>query len=357
MVVPDDSGADGSAGSAKRERKGLHAGIKELDFELPIADGHGLADELIESLLGNCADALVVDVDPMSRTRQLPIHEYAEPHRGAWLCRSHDKMQIAGVKPVGDASTGLVQHGSLSLDRPLPRQRPIIQAQPRGERVDAWLVEGSASRRCEVLGALVAHVVFARPQVAPIGCRFNAATIHYAWLAADLAGSGLCQQFVDDHFRLFVRALAEVMMPDTALRIEEIERRPILVAERAPYDVVVVDGDRVVDPQLFNGPAHVHEVFFKRELRGVDADDHQPLIFVFLGPCANVGKRAQPVDAGVGPEVDQYDFAAQGRCRQRWRIEPFVCTLKRGQLRSSGASAIEESMEERNSNTRGCRRL
>src|SRR5215468_10277239 len=83
------------------------------------------------------------------------------------------------------------------------------------------------------------------------------------------------------------------MMPDTTLRIDEIERRPILVAERAPYDVVVVDGDRVVDTQVFNGPAHVHAAFFKRELRGVDADDHQSLIFVFLGPCANVGKRAQ----------------------------------------------------------------
>src|SRR5262245_12481691 len=107
MVVPGDSGADGSAGSAKRECKGLHAGIEELDFELPIGDGHGLADELIESLLGNCADALVVDVDPMSRTRQLPIHEYAKPHRGAWLCRSHNEMQIAGVKPVRDTSTAL----------------------------------------------------------------------------------------------------------------------------------------------------------------------------------------------------------------------------------------------------------
>src|SRR5262245_8400390 len=121
MVVPDDSGADGSAGSAKRECKGLYAGIEELDFELPIADGHRLADELIESLLGNCADALVVDVDPVSRTRRLPIHEHAKPHRGTWLCRSPNEMQIAGLKPVRDASTGLVQHGGLSLDRPLPR--------------------------------------------------------------------------------------------------------------------------------------------------------------------------------------------------------------------------------------------
>src|SRR5215475_14647986 len=127
MVVPDGSGADGPAGSAKRECKGRHAGVEELDFELPIGDGHRLADELIESLLGNCADALVVDVDPVCGARRLPIHEYAKPHRGAWLCRTHDEMQIAGVKSVRDTSTGLVQHCSLSLDRPLPRQRPIVK--------------------------------------------------------------------------------------------------------------------------------------------------------------------------------------------------------------------------------------
>src|SRR5258706_2656056 len=46
-----------------------------------------------------------------------------------------------------------------------------------------------------------------------------------------------------------------MMVPDTALRIDEIERRPILVLEGAPDRVVVVDRDRVIDAHVFDGPA------------------------------------------------------------------------------------------------------
>jgi hypothetical protein len=44
------------------------------------------------------------------------------------------------------------------------------------------------------------------------------------------------------------RAFAESMVADMALRIDEIERRPILVFERAPDRMTVVDNDRVIDP-------------------------------------------------------------------------------------------------------------
>ena len=35
-------------------------------------------------------------------------------------------------------------------------------------------------------------------------------------------------KLLDDRLRLFVVALAELMMPDLALRIDEIQRRPVL---------------------------------------------------------------------------------------------------------------------------------
>ena len=68
---------------------------------------------------------------------------------------------------------------------------------------------------------------------------------------------------LNDHFRLFVRALAEMMMSNTPLRIDEIQRRPILVPESAPYDMVAVHCDRVIDPHVFDGPANVVQVFLK----------------------------------------------------------------------------------------------
>ena len=54
-----------------------------------------------------------------------------------------------------------------------------------------------------------------------------------------------------------------MMMPNTPLRIDEIERRPILVAEGTPDDMVVVDRDRVIDPHVLHGPANVVEVLFE----------------------------------------------------------------------------------------------
>src|SRR3984893_6796522 len=120
-----------------------------------------------------------------------------------------------------------------------------------------------------------------------------------------------------------------MMMSNTPLRIDEIQRRPILILKGAPYDLVVVDRDRVIEPHVLLGPANVVYVLFKCELRCMDADHHQSLITVFLVPGAYIGKCAQPVDAGVGPEIDEDDFSAQSRRSQRRRIEPLVRALKR----------------------------
>ena len=83
-----------------------------------------------------------------------------------------------------------------------------------------------------------------------------------------------------------------------------------MVVEGAPDGVVAVDGDGVVDLEVLGGAADVVGVVFEVELGGVDADHGQPVIAVFLGPGADVGEGAEPVDAGVGPELDQDDAAA-----------------------------------------------
>jgi hypothetical protein len=63
-------------------------------------------------------------------------------------------------------------------------------------------------------------------------------------------------------------------------------------------------------------------VFLECELRRMYSDHHQPLIFVSLGPSADIGKCAYPVDASIGPEFDEDDFFAQVDHRQFGRIEP-----------------------------------
>ena len=136
------------------------------------------------------------------------------------------------------------------------------------------------------------------------------------------ADPGLRQQLLNNRFRLIVFALAEVMMSNMPLGIDEIEGRPKVVLERTPYRMVVIDRDRIIDPHVFRGSANVIDVFLKGELRRVHADHHQSLILVFLGPRADIGKRASPIDAGIGPEVDEDDFSAQVGRRQWLRIEP-----------------------------------
>jgi hypothetical protein len=127
---------------------------------------------------------------------------------------------------------------------------------------------------------------------------------------------------LNNHLGLIVLTLAELMMADLSRGVDEVEGRPVVVVEGAPDRVVVVNRDRVADPQVLDGSADVVQIVLDVELGGVHADHDQPVIPVFLGPGAEVGQGAEPVDAGVGPEVDQHHTAAQPLCGKWRRVEP-----------------------------------
>ena len=97
---------------------------------------------------------------------------------------------------------------------------------------------------------------------------------------------------LNDPFRLFVFTLAELMMPNASLRIDDIKGRPIFVLESTPYRKVAIDRDRIIDPHLLRGSANVVDVLLEWELRRVHADHDQTLILVFLGPRADIGEVA-----------------------------------------------------------------
>jgi hypothetical protein len=122
------------------------------------------------------------------------------------------------------------------------------------------------------------------------------------------------------------------MVPDPTLGIDEVEGRPVAVAEGIPDRIVVVDHDRIVDPKVLDGPPDILQVAFDVELGRVHAEHDQPVALVFLGPRADVGKLAEPVDTGVGPEVDQDDLAAQAGRRERRRVQPAAGAGQRRQL-------------------------
>ena len=95
-------------------------------------------------------------------------------------------------------------------------------------------------------------------------------------------------------------------------KVEEIAG--IVAANQA--DLVVFDHDRIIESSVFYGPADVIDILLKRKLRRLNPDHYQSLFLVSLGPRAEIWKRANRIDAGIGPEIDENDLAAQTGRRQ-----------------------------------------
>jgi len=109
----------GTMRSTEREREHFHARIEKLDLELSINDWLRLSDQLVQPLFGNRAVALLVNVNSVSSGGRLPINEHTKAHGCSSRCRSHNEMEIAGVKAVRDPSIGLVHHSGLIPHCPL----------------------------------------------------------------------------------------------------------------------------------------------------------------------------------------------------------------------------------------------
>src|SRR5918994_1181454 len=121
-----------------------------------------------------------------------------------------------------------------------------------------------------MLAAPVAEIRLGGTQVVPVGLRLHADSFDGDELALD------AEQALDDALRLLVASFAEVLVADDAVRVDEVERRPVAVVEGAPDFEVVVDRDRVVDPPLRRRLPNTVDVVLERELRRVDSDDDQP---------------------------------------------------------------------------------
>ena len=77
------------------------------------------------------------------------------------------------------------------------------------------------------------------------------------------------EQLLDDALRLLVAPFAEVSVADDAVRVDEVERRPVMVVEGAPDLVLVVDDDRVVDLALLDRLCRTRSISCSNENSGV----------------------------------------------------------------------------------------
>ena len=86
-------------------------------------------------------------------------------------------MKIAGVEAVRDPPIGVVQHDCLTSHGPIAGEGPVVELQLVRGNVDVPLIHSCATGRREVLGALVAEIIFRRLQAVPVGGGFDASAL------------------------------------------------------------------------------------------------------------------------------------------------------------------------------------
>ena len=95
-----------------------------------------------------------VDVAPGGVARRLSVDRHAERDQRSHSDRAHHEMQIAGVEAERDATVRRVQGRALATHRSVPRQRPLVEPERLGNRIDVRLV-GHDDARIGSRGAAV----------------------------------------------------------------------------------------------------------------------------------------------------------------------------------------------------------
>jgi len=235
---------------------------------------------------------------------------------------THHEVDVARVEREGDPPARVPGDGRVPGLGPTAREVPLVQGQARTAGVDAREVVEAGVLRHEPAALPVAEVGLGGAQRGPVGRDLQAAGVGCDELAVDAGRARVAEQLLEDHLGHRVLALAEVVVAQPPVGVGDVHRRPVLVGEVAPDAVVAVHRDRVLDPELPHPLRHGRQVVLEPELGRVDADHRQPRAGVLRVPRPQVGRGAQPVDAGERPEVDQHDPPPEARGGQRRRVQP-----------------------------------
>ena len=281
-----------------------------------------MADELIRALLADGPAAVVGHIASVRGSGQSPVEEDAERDRRSPRRRPRDEVDIPGVELERDPSAGRARHGGMRRDRPGPSQCPGVERQPPGRRVGGRLVERRDLGLREAGALPVADVRLRRPQGPPVGGDLEPDWLDIHQVLVDVHAPAVAQQLLDGHLGHLVLALTEMVEADPPVPIGEVQRRPEVVVQGTPDPVVAVDRDRVLDAEGARLGDDVVAVALEAELGRMDADDGEADVRVSRRPCPDVRQRPEPVDTGVGPDVDEDDAAAQSLGCQRLRVEP-----------------------------------
>ena len=157
----------------------------------------------------------------------------------------------------------------------------------------------------------VPEIRLAGPEVVPVGLHLCSLCVRRDEAGLDPRDARLGEELLDRQLGALVLTFTEVVVPDASLRVDEVQRRPVVVRERTPYLVAIVDRDRPGDVHLLQRRLDVPVVVLEGELRRVHAEHHEPVAPVALLPGSDVGQRPDPVDARVRAEVDDDDATVE----------------------------------------------
>ncbi len=128
---------------------------------------------------------------------------------------------------------------------------------------------------------------------------------------------GRDQEAPDLGLDVVVAALSHPPLHQSPVSVEEVLRRPGVIAEGLPCRKIVVECDRIGEPVVADPTIDVLGARPELELGRVHADHDQAAVGVVAVPRLDIGRGADPVDAGVLPEIDQDDLATQRVGRER----------------------------------------
>jgi len=119
---------DAIACLTKRERKGLNAGIEEVNLESAVFDLTLLPDELIETWLPDLAVAIGGGITSAIRSGRGAVQFHPEANGFTILCRTYYHVQVASMEPEHDFARGYLKHSALGAHVPRSTQSPLIQS-------------------------------------------------------------------------------------------------------------------------------------------------------------------------------------------------------------------------------------
>src|SRR5579883_1506932 len=130
-------------------------------------------------------------------------------------------------------------------------------------------------------------------------------------------------------FTIEIGPFTEMRPAKIAFPIQQILCWPCTIGEGLPEFVVAINHDGISQSKLADAALDVRFILRKGEFRRVYADYRQAFVPISLMPGLDIRQSTNAVEAGVIPEINQYNAATELPQAQRRGVKPDAANLGR----------------------------